>query len=410
MEAGILTSSTEITDRIRNIMDKLELKYGCNPNQKPACVYVENGDLPINVLNGKVGYINLLDALNGWQLVRDLKTATGFPAATSFKHVSPAGAAIGLPLSPVQEQMYFVKASTLSPLATAYVRARGADRMSSFGDFIALSDVCDESTAKCINREVSDGVIAPGYTPQALEILSNKKRGAYTVVQIDTSFTPASVERRTVFGVTFKQRRNDIQLNASLLANIVTKRKELTESAVRDLLVAMIALKYTQSNSVCYAYDGQTIGVGAGQQSRIHCTRLAAGKADLWQLRQHPKVLALPYLPVLSRNDKDNVIEQYLSDDAETSVCEDGIWERYFSEKPKTLTHDEKKDWLSKISDVSLASDAFFPFRDNIDRAVRSGVKYISEPGGSLRDDLVIQACDEHGVVMAFTGLRLFHH
>ncbi len=391
-------------------MDRLELKYGCNPNQKPASIYVEDGELPIRVLNGKVGYINLLDALNGWQLVRDLKAATGLPAATSFKHVSPAGAAIGLPLSPVQEQMYFVKAGTLSPLATAYVRARGADRMSSFGDFIALSDICDESTAKCINREVSDGVLAPGYTQQALDILSKKKKGAYTVVQIDPAFKPAPVERRSVFGITFEQGRNDIKINASLLNNIVTQRKELPESAVRDLLVAMIALKYTQSNSVCYAYDGQTIGVGAGQQSRIHCTRLAAGKADLWQLRQHPKVLSLPYLPTLSRNDKDNVVEQYLSDDAETSVCENGVWERYFCERPAPLTREEKQEWLSRVTGVALASDAFFPFRDNIDRAVRSGVKYISEPGGSLRDDLVIQACDEHGVAMAFTGLRLFHH
>lgn len=391
-------------------MDKLELKYGCNPNQKPACVYVEQGSLPIKVLNGKVGYINLLDALNGWQLVKDLKTATGLPAATSFKHVSPAGAAIGKPLTPTQEKMYFVKANGLSPLATAYVRARGADRMSSFGDFIALSDICDESTAKCINREVSDGVLAPGYTPEALEILSNKKKGAYTVVEIDPTFQPDPIDRRTIFGITFEQGRNDVQIDASLLTNIVTQNKELPESAVLDLLVAMIALKYTQSNSVCYAYDGQTIGVGAGQQSRIHCTRLAAGKADLWQLRQHPKVLGLPYLPSLSRNDKDNVIEQYLSDDAETSVCEDGIWENYFSEKPQPFTSEEKKEWLSKVTGVSLASDAFFPFRDNIDRAVRSGVKYISEPGGSLRDDLVIQACDEHGVVMAFTGLRLFHH
>lgn len=391
-------------------MDKLELKYGCNPNQKPACVYVEDGELPIKVLNGKVGYINLLDALNGWQLVRDLKTATGIPAATSFKHVSPAGAAIGLALSPVQEKMYFVKASSLSPLATAYVRARGADRMSSFGDFIALSDVCDESTAKCINREVSDGVIAPGYTPEALDILSNKKKETYTVVRIDPDFKPAAIERRSVYGVTFEQGRNDIRIDASLLHNIVTERKDLPENAVRDLLVAMITLKYTQSNSVCYAYDGQTIGVGAGQQSRIHCTRLAAGKADLWQLRQHPKVLALPYLSTLSRNDKDNVVEQYLSDDAETSVCDDGIWEKFFSERPQPLTLTEKKEWLSQVTGVSLASDAFFPFRDNIDRAVRSGVKYISEPGGSLRDDLVIQACDENGVVMAFTGLRLFHH
>lgn len=391
-------------------MEQLMLKYGCNPNQKPASISVEEGDLPLQVLNGNVGYINLLDALNGWQLVRELKQATGLAAATSFKHVSPAGAAIALPLSESERRMYFVTSEALSPLAVAYVRARGADRMSSFGDFIALSDTCDESTAKCINREVSDGVIAPGYTDAALAILSKKKKGAYSVVQIDPTFEPSPVDRRTVFGVTFEQRRNDIAIVPKMLDNIVTRNKALPPEAVRDLLVAMIALKYTQSNSVCFAFDGQTIGVGAGQQSRIHCTRLAADKADLWRLRQHPNVLDLPFQSKLSRNDKDNAIEQYLADEAETSLFDDGIWQRYFTKCPDPLPKQEKRNWLAKVSNVSLASDAFFPFRDNIDRAARSGVSYISEPGGSLRDDVVIQACDEHGMTMAFTGVRLFHH
>ena len=389
-------------------MDKLELKYGCNPNQKNAFIYREGG-LPIKLLNGKAGYINLLDALNGYQLVKELKEATGLSAATSFKHVSPAGAAVALPLSDTEKKMYFVNSKTeLSPLAIAYIRARGADRMSSFGDFIALSDICDRATAKAINREVSDGVIAPGYTDEALEILKNKRNGSYTVIEIDKDYTPETSESRTVYGITFTQEHNNFIPSKKDFENVVTKNKTFSEDAIRDLTVALVTLKYTQSNSVCYAYRGQSIGVGAGQQSRIHCTRLAGNKASLWFLRQSERVLNLPFKKELSRNDKDNVIEQYLSDDSEEDVIAN--WEKYFTNRVTPFTREEKKAYLAKIDGVSLASDAFFPFSDNIDRAHKVGVRYISEPGGSLRDDLVIEAADKYNMVMAFTGVRLFHH
>ena len=387
-------------------MERLDLKYGLNPNQKEAFVYREGG-LPIMVLNVNPGYINLLDALNGWQLVRELKAVTGLPAAASFKHVSPAGAAVSVPLSEEERMMYFAP-SDPSPLAVAYIRARGADRMSSFGDFISLSDVCDEATARLIAREVSDGVIAPGYTPEALDILREKRKGSYTVLRIDPDFIPEKEERRTVFGIEFVQDRNEYIPSDEDFSNIVTENKALTDDARRDLTVALIALKHTQSNSVCYAYNGQTIGVGAGQQSRIHCTRLAGNKADLWNLRLSDKVQSLPFLPGLSRNDKDNIIEQYLSDDPEMDVL--GSWESYFTEKPEPFTRGEKKAYLSSIHGISLASDAFFPFSDNIDRAEKSGVSYIAEPGGSVRDDAVIAEADRFGMVMCFTTVRLFHH
>ncbi len=385
------------------------LKYGCNPNQKPARVFMKQGELPIRVLNGRPGYINLLDALNGWQLVRELKKATGLPAATSFKHVSPAGAAVGLPLTETLEKVYFTGGAELSPLACAYVRARGADRMSSFGDWISLSDVCDESTARTIQHEVSDGVLAPGYTDAALEILKQKRKGGYNIVAIDENYVPAPVETKVVFGVTFEQGRNEVEINAEMLSNIVTQRKDLPEEAKRDLLITLITLKYTQSNSVCYAEGGQTIGVGAGQQSRIHCTRLAGNKADIWHLRAHPKVLSLQFADGLSRPDKDNAIDVYISEDYD-DVLADGVWQRIFRVRPDVLTAEEKREYLSGINGVSLGSDAFFPFSDNIQRAYKSGVRYIAETGGSVRDDLVIAEADRLGITMAFTGCRLFHH
>ncbi len=392
-------------------MDSMELKYGCNPNQKPASIVMEEGKLPITALSGKAGYINLLDALNGWQLVQSLDRALNLPAAASFKHVSPAGCAVGIPLSDAERAMYLVpKDRVLSDLATAYTRARGADRMSSFGDFVSLSRVCDLSTAQCIKAEVSDGVIAPGYTEEALALLMAKRNGTYTVLQVDASFVPPEKETRTLFGITFEQGRNAIVLDASVLTPMVTEHTQLPDSAKIDLIVALNALKYTQSNSVCYAKCGQTIGVGAGQQSRIHCTRLAGDKADLWHLRQSEKVLTLPFLPKLSRNAKDNAIEQYLSDEPETSLFEDGAWKAYFRECPQPFPAEEKKEYLKGIGGVSLASDAFFPFRDNIDRAKRSGVQYIVQSGGSVRDDLVIEACNQYSMVMACNSIRLFHH
>ena len=390
-------------------MKEMELKYGCNPNQKPARVFMKQGELPIRVLNGRPGYINLLDALNGWQLVRELKKATGLPAATSFKHVSPAGAAVGLPLTETLEKVYFTGGAELSPLACAYVRARGADRMSSFGDWISLSDVCDESTARTIQHEVSDGVLAPGYTDAALEILKQKRKGGYNIVAIDEDYVPAPVETKEVFGVTFEQGRNEVEINAEMLSNIVTQRKDLPEEAKRDLLITLITLKYTQSNSVCYAEGGQTIGVGAGQQSRIHCTRLAGNKADIWHLRAHPKVLSLQFVDGLARPDKDNAIDVYISEDCD-DVLADGVWQRIFRVRPDVLTAEEKREYLSGINGVSLGSDAFFPFSDNIQRAYKSGVHYIAETGGSVRDDLVIAEADRLGITMAFTGCRLFHH
>lgn len=390
-------------------MKEMELKYGCNPNQKPARVFMKQGELPIRVLNGRPGYINLLDALNGWQLVRELKKATGLPAATSFKHVSPAGAAVGLPLTETLEKVYFTGGAELSPLACAYVRARGADRMSSFGDWISLSDVCDESTARTIQHEVSDGVLAPGYTDAALEILKQKRKGGYNIVAIDENYVPAPVETKEVFGVTFEQGRNEVEINAEMLSNIVTQRKDLPEEAKRDLLITLITLKYTQSNSVCYAEGGQTIGVGAGQQSRIHCTRLAGNKADIWHLRAHPKVLSLQFVDGLARPDKDNAIDVYISEDYD-DVLADGVWQRIFRVRPDVLTAEEKREYLSGINGVSLGSDAFFPFSDNIQRAYKSGVRYIAETGGSVRDDLVIAEADRLGITMAFTGCRLFHH
>ena len=392
-------------------MKELELKYGCNPNQKPAKIFMQDGrDLPVTVLNGKPGYINFLDAFNSWQLVRELKAALHLPAAASFKHVSPAGAAVGLPLSKKKKKIYWVdNLEELSPLACAYARARGTDRMSSFGDWIALSDVCDVPTAKLIKREVSDGIIAPGYTDEALEILKSKRKGTYNIVAIDENYVPAPVEHKDVFGVTFEQGRNELKIDESSLLNIVTENKELPESAKRDLIVSLITLKYTQSNSVCYAKDGQTIGVGAGQQSRIHCTRLAGNKADIWHLRQHPKVLGLDFIDSISRPNRDNAIDVYISDEYE-DVIGDDVWQNTFKTRPEVLTKEEKQAWLSQFHDVSLGSDAFFPFDDNIERARRSGVSYIVQPGGSIRDDIVIDCCNKHGLVMAFTGIRLFHH
>lgn len=389
---------------------EIQLKYGCNPNQKPSRIFMEQGELPVQVLNGRPGYINFLDALNGWQLVTELKRATGLPAAASFKHVSPAGAAVGLPLDDTLRQIYFVRHDAeLSPLACAYARARGADRMSSFGDWIALSDVCDLSTAKLIKPEVSDGVIAPGYTEEALAILTAKKKGAYNVVQIDPAYRPAPIERKQVFGVTFEQGRNEFVIDDALLSDIVTKNHDLPESAKRDLIVSLIVLKYTQSNSVCYAKDGQAIGIGAGQQSRIHCTRLAGQKADNWLLRQHPQVLALPFVDKIARPDRDNTIDVYISDDAEDVLAE-GRWQQFFKVKPEPLTKEQKRAWLSQQTGVALGSDAFFPFGDNIERAHRSGVSYVAQPGGSIRDDNVIEMADRFGMVMCFTHMRLFHH
>ena len=391
-------------------MKELELKYGCNPNQKPSRIYMEEGELPIQVLNGKPGYINFLDAFNGWQLVSELKKATGLPAATSFKHVSPAGAAVGLPLSDTLAKIYWVDdLGELSPLACAYARARGADRMSSYGDFIALSDVCDVSTANMIKREVSDGVIAPGYEPEALEILKSKKRGNYNVIQIDPSYIPAPIEKKQVFGITFEQGRNELNIDDKFFDNIVTENKELTEEAKRDLAISMITLKYTQSNSVCYVKDGQAIGIGAGQQSRIHCTRLAGQKADNWWLRQSPQVMGLQFKDEIRRADRDNVIDIYMGDEY-MDVLADGVWENTFKVKPEVFTREEKRAWLDKLTDVALGSDAFFPFGDNIERAHKSGVKYIAQPGGSIRDDNVIETCDKYGIEMSFTGIRLFHH
>ena len=391
-------------------MKELELKYGCNPNQKPSRIFVENGELPIEVLNGKPGYINFLDAFNGWQLVKELKEATGHPAATSFKHVSPAGAAIGLPLSDVEKKIYWVDdLGDLSPLACAYARARGADRMSSFGDFISLSDVCDVDTANMIKREVSDGVIAPGYEPKALEILKTKKKGNYNIIKIDPAYKPDPIERKQVFGITFEQGRNEMPIDEEFLGKLVTENKDVPEDAKRDLIIALITLKYTQSNSVCYVKGGQAIGIGAGQQSRIHCTRLAGQKADNWLLRQCPKVLNLPFKEDVGRPNRDNAIDVYMSDDY-ADVLEDGQWQQFFTEQPEPLTREEKREWLDKMDGVALGSDAFFPFSDNVQRAHRSGVKYIAQPGGSIRDDLVIKACNEYGIAMYFSGMRLFHH
>lgn len=392
-------------------MNSMELKYGCNPNQKPARVYMEDGkELPVTVVNGRPGYINLLDALNGWQLVSELKRATGKPAAASFKHVSPAGAAIGLPLSETEAQIYWVAdMGELSPMASAYARARGADRMSSFGDFISLSDTCDACTARLIQREVSDGVIAPAYDEDALEILKAKKKGNYCILQMDPSYEPAPVEHKQVYGVTFEQGRNNVVIDEEMFRNIVTKNKDLPKAAVDDMAIAMITLKYTQSNSVCYVKGGQAIGIGAGQQSRIHCTRLAGQKADNWWLRQSPKVLSLPFRDDVKRVDKDNAIDLYIGDEYE-DLLEEGSWQRVFTQKPEAFTREEKKEWLARNTDVVLGSDAFFPFGDNIERAYKSGVKYVAEPGGSVRDDNVIEAADRHDMVMCFTGLRLFHH
>lgn len=389
---------------------ELSLKYGCNPNQKPSRIFMKDGsELPVRVLNGRPGYINFLDAFNSWQLVRELKQATGLPAAASFKHVSPAGAAVGTELSDTLKKIYFVDDLPLSPLARAYAMARGADRMSSYGDWIALSDECDRETAALIAREVSDGIIAPGYTPEALEILRSKRKGGYNVVTMDTDYRPDPIERKDVFGVTFEQGRNDIVIDEAMLDNLVTENKTIPENAKRDLLIALIALKYTQSNSVCYAKDGQVIGVGAGQQSRIHCTRLAGNKADVWYLRQHPKVLGLKFREDIRRPDRDNTIDVYVSDES-MDVLADGVWQTLFAEKPELLTREEKRAWLDTMSGVSLGSDAFFPFGDNIERAHKSGVSYIAQPGGSIRDDHVIDTCNKYGIAMAFTGARLFHH
>ena len=390
--------------------NEMFLKYGCNPNQKPSRIYMESGELPITVLNGKPGYINLLDAFNGWQLVRELKQATGICAATSFKHVSPAGAAVGAPLSDTLKQIYFVDdLGELSPLACAYARARGADRMSSYGDFIALSDVCDVPTAKMIQREVSDGIIAPGYEPEALEILKSKRKGTYNIIQIDESYEPAPIERKQVFGVTFEQGRNNLNIDNALLENVVTDNKNIPDDKKRDLLISLITLKYTQSNSVCYVKDGQAIGIGAGQQSRIHCTRLAGQKADNWWLRQSPQVLGLQFVDGIRRADRDNAIDVYISDEY-MDVLADGAWEQIFKVTPAVFTKEEKQAWLAKNTDVCLGSDAFFPFGDNIERAKKSGVAYIAQPGGSIRDDNVIETCNKYGIAMAFTGIRLFHH
>ena len=392
-------------------MKELELKYGCNPNQKPSRIYMENGELPIQVLNGKPGYINFLDAFNGWQLVSELKKATGLPAATSFKHVSPAGAAVGLPLSDVERKIYWVDDMDMefTPLANAYARARGADRMSSFGDFISLSDVCDKETAMIIKREVSDGVIAPGYTDEALEILKAKKKGNYNVIQINPDYVPAPIEHKEVFGITFEQGRNELVIDEHFFDNVVTENKEIPDAAKRDLAIAMITLKYTQSNSVCYVKDGQAIGIGAGQQSRIHCTRLAGQKADNWWLRQSPKVLGLQFLDKIGRADRDNAIDLYIGEDY-MDVLADGAWENIFKVKPEVFTAEEKRAWLDKNTNVALGSDAFFPFGDNIERAHRSGVAYVAQPGGSIRDDNVIETCNKYNMAMAFTGIRLFHH
>ena len=393
-------------------MNEFQLKYGCNPNQKPSRVFMEDGsDLPFKVLNGRPGYINFLDAFNGWQLVSELKKATVLPAATSFKHVSPAGAAVGLPLNDVEKKIYWVEDMNIefTPMANAYIRARGADRMSSFGDFISLSDTCDEATALVIKREVSDGIIAPGYTPEALEILSAKKNGNYNVIEIDPSYVPAALERKQVFGVTFEQGRNELKIDDDFFSNIVTENKDLPEQAKIDLTIAMITLKYTQSNSVCYTKGGQAIGIGAGQQSRIHCTRLAGSKADNWFLRQNPKVLNLPFRDDVRRADRDNAIDLYIGEDY-MDVLEDGAWERLFTVKPEVFTREEKRAWLDQNTDVCLGSDAFFPFGDNIERAHKSGVKYVAQPGGSIRDDNVIDTCNKYGMVMSFTGIRLFHH
>ena len=393
-------------------MKELALKYGCNPNQKPSRIYMEDGNLPIEVVNGRPGYINLLDALNSWQLVKELKASTGMPAAASFKHVSPAGAAIGLPLSDTLKKIYFVDdvKLPLSPLACAYARARGADRMCSYGDFVALSDVCDAATATLLRREVSDGVIASGFTPEAIEILKDKRKGTYNVIKIDPDYIPAPIERKQVFGVTFEQGRNEVKLDdPSLFENIPTQSKTFTDEAKRDLIIALITLKYTQSNSVCYVKDGQAIGIGAGQQSRIHCTRLAGNKADTWWLRQCPKVMNLPFKPGIHRADRDNTIDVYISEDHD-DVLRDGVWQQFFTEKPAVLTMEEKKEWIAKNTNVALGSDAFFPFGDNIERAHKSGVQYIAQAGGSIRDDNVIETCDKYGITMAFTGVRLFHH
>ncbi len=393
-------------------MKELALKYGCNPNQKPSRIYMEEGELPIEVINGRPGYINFLDALNSWQLVKELKAATGIPAAASFKHVSPAGAAIGLPLSDTLKKIYFVDdvKIELSPLACAYARARGADRMCSYGDFVALSDVCDAATATLIKREVSDGVIAPGYTDEALEILKDKRKGTYNVIKIDPNYVPQSIEHKQVFGITFEQGRNEIKLDdPALFENIPTQNKTFTDEAKRDLIIALITLKYTQSNSVCYVKDGQAIGIGAGQQSRIHCTRLAGQKADTWWLRQCPKVMNLPFKPGIRRADRDNTIDVYISEEHD-DVLRDGTWEMFFTEKPEVLTMEEKKAWIAQNTKVALGSDAFFPFGDNIERAHKSGVEYIAQAGGSIRDDNVIETCDKYGIAMAFTGVRLFHH
>lgn len=392
-------------------MKELELKYGCNPNQKPSRIYMENGELPIKVLNGKPGYINFLDAFNGWQLVSELKKVTGLPAATSFKHVSPAGAAVGLPLSEVERKIYWVDDMDVefTPLANAYIRARGADRMSSFGDFISLSDVCDKETALVIKREVSDGVIAPGYTDEALEILKAKKKGNYNVIEIDPDYVPAPIEHKEVFGITFEQGRNELVIDEHFFDNIVTENKEIPDSAKMDLAISMITLKYTQSNSVCYVKGGQAIGIGAGQQSRIHCTRLAGSKADNWWLRQSPQVLGLQFLDKIGRADRDNAIDLYIGEDY-MDVLADGAWENIFKVKPEVFTREEKRAWLDKNTDVALGSDAFFPFGDNVERAHKSGVKYIAQPGGSIRDDHVIATCNKYGIAMAFTGIRLFHH
>lgn len=393
-------------------MKELALKYGCNPNQKPSRIFMTEGELPIEVLNGRPGYINFLDALNSWQLVKELKEATGMPAAASFKHVSPAGAAIGLPLSDTLKKIYFVDDVNieLSPLACAYARARGADRMSSYGDFVALSDTCDAATATLIKREVSDGVIAPGYTPEALEILKGKRKGTYNIISIDPQYVPEPIERKQVFGITFEQGRNEIKLDdPALFANIPTKNKTFSDEAKRDLIISLITLKYTQSNSVCYVKDGQAIGIGAGQQSRIHCTRLAGNKADIWWLRQHPKVMDLPFIDGIRRADRDNTIDVYISDEHD-DVLREGTWQQFFKEKPEVLTAEEKKEWIARNTDVALGSDAFFPFGDNIERAHKSGVRYIAQAGGSVRDDNVIETCDKYDIAMAFTGVRLFHH
>jgi phosphoribosylaminoimidazolecarboxamide formyltransferase/IMP cyclohydrolase len=397
-----------------NFMKELKLKYGCNPNQKPAKIFIEEGELPIKILNGSAGYINLLDAFNSWQLVKELKAATGLPAAASFKHVSPAGAAVAVQLTDDLKKAYFIDELSvenveLSDIATAYARARGADRMSSYGDFVALSDMCDEQTAKLLSKEVSDGIIAPGYSKEALEILRNKRRGNYLIIQIDTNYIPKDIERKEVYGITFEQKRNDVIISEALLTNLPTKNKTLPDKAKRDLIIALITLKYTQSNSVCYVKDGQAIGIGAGQQSRIHCTRLAGNKADAWFLRQNPKVLNLPFKLGIKRADRDNAIDVYISEDY-MDVLEDGTWENIFTKKPAPLTVEEKKEWLKNLKGVSLGSDAFFPFGDNIERAYKSGVAYIAQTGGSIRDDNVIEACDKYGIAMAFTTTRLFHH